>query len=195
MSRGPLPSVGLDAALPVATARGHVMFFRRMRGSTADLMVSGGGILGIIRIQKSQRLHGTVADIEAEFSGAIDLLRIHPAGGPVSRELWPYSRYGGLRYFRVEDEGLTELGADGKVLPVVTAVPARSSRSGKKNLAVQKPVPAPESMAGPVFRDEARELPEQPAAAGSPVIPAPAQEKPAWAEEPVSAESPEGQGA
>jgi hypothetical protein len=123
MSRGPLPSKGFDAALPIAKARGHVMYFRRMRGSTADLMVSGNGILAIIRIQNAPRLHMTLADIEAEFRDAIALLRIHPGGGPVSRELWLYSRYGSLRFFRVEDNGIVELSADGKVLGAGQAGP------------------------------------------------------------------------
>jgi hypothetical protein len=124
MSRGPLPSKGFDAALPIAKARGYVMHFRRMRGSTADFMVSGNGILAIIRIQNAPRLHGSLADIEAEFRDAIDLLRVHPGGGPVSRELWLYSRRGALRFFRVEGPGIRELGADGKVLADGKEVPA-----------------------------------------------------------------------
>jgi hypothetical protein len=124
MSRGPLPSRGFDAALPVARARGHVEHFRRMRGNTADLMVSGSGILAIIRLQNAPRLYGTIAEIEWEFRDAIARLRIHPAGGPVSRELWLYSRYGVLRFFRVLDNGIVEIGADGKILDAGPVVPA-----------------------------------------------------------------------
>jgi hypothetical protein len=137
MSRGPQPVKGLDAALPVAMARGHVMFFRRARGNTADLMVSGNGILAIIAIRNAPRLYGTLAEIEAEFRDAIALLRIHPAGGPVSRELWLYSRYGVLRYFRVEDAGIVELCADGKVMPAAPPVPAATRKSWSR---MKKPV-------------------------------------------------------
>jgi len=36
--------------------------------------------------------------------------------GSVSRELWTYSRYGVLRFFRVEETGLVELKSDGKMI-------------------------------------------------------------------------------
>jgi hypothetical protein len=72
------------------------MFFRRTRGSTADLMVSGSGTLAIVRVQNAMRLYATVAEIEWEFLDTIARLRVHPSGGPVSRELWLYSRYGVL---------------------------------------------------------------------------------------------------
>lgn len=149
MSRGPLPSKGFDAALPVARARGHVEHFRRMRGNTADLMVSGGGILAVIRLQNAPRLYGTIAEIAREFYHAIARLRVHPAGGPVSRELWLYSRYGVLRFFRVEEAGIVELGADGKELSKGLEVPA---------------IPAGHPLsAGEVPKGEERPLPEVPA--------------------------------
>jgi hypothetical protein len=141
MIRGPLPSRGFDAALPVARARGHVEHFRRMRGNTADLMVSGSGILAIVRLQNAPRLYLTLAEIALEYYDAIARLRLHPAGSPVSRELWLYSRYGVLRFFRVPDDGIVEIGADGKILadgPVVPA-PAGRDRSGKKMPETQAP--------------------------------------------------------
>jgi hypothetical protein len=148
MSRGPLPSKGFDAALPVARARGHVERIRRMRGNTADLMVSGGGILAIIRLQNAPRLYGTLVEIAREFYDAIARLRIHPAGGPVSRELWLYSRYGMLRFFRVEETGIVEIGADGKELSEGLEVPA---------------IPAgPPPSAGEVPSVKERPLPEVP---------------------------------
>ncbi len=116
MSSGPLPSRGFDAALPVAQARGHVMFFRRTHGSTADLMISGGGILAIVRLRSAPRLYAAIADIGWECRIAIAHLRLHPRGGPLSLELWLYSRYGGLRFFRLLDDGIMEIGADGKEL-------------------------------------------------------------------------------
>ncbi|OPX62197.1 MULTISPECIES: hypothetical protein [unclassified Methanoregula] len=116
MSKGPQPDRGFDAALPVAFARGHVEFFRRTRGGTADLMVSGSGIIAIIRIRYAPRLYLDLAEIEWEFADPIARLRLHPAGSPVSRELWLYSRYGVLRFFRVLDHGIVEIGTDGKEL-------------------------------------------------------------------------------
>jgi hypothetical protein len=146
------------------------MHVQRMRGSTADLVVSGSGILAIIRIQNAPRLHGPPAEIAAEFRDAIALLRLHPAGSPVSRELWLYSRYGVLRYFRVEESGIVELGADGSVLPEVSPAPATTRKSTAR---MKKPV-----------------VPEQPRAGGRPEDPAAGGKIPVAPKRPVPAESP-----
>jgi len=175
MSRGPLPVKAFAAALRAAMARGHVMHFRRTRGSTADLMVSGGGILAIVRVQSAPRIHGTPAEIAAEFHNTIAPLRIHPAGGPVSLELWLCSRYGVLRFFRVLGDGIAEIGADGNVLPAGPMAHARINRSRS----CQKKPAAPEKIAdGEVPEDPAAgdippALPEPPGSEKSPVVPEP----------------------
>jgi hypothetical protein len=117
MTRGPESITGFAATLPVARQRGHVDLFRHGRGSMASFLIAGSGMLAIVRLHKASRLHGTVADMSAAFREVIEDLRMYPAGGPVLRELWLFSRYGVLRFFRVEDSGITEIGPDGKVLP------------------------------------------------------------------------------
>jgi hypothetical protein len=112
-----------------------------MRGNTADLMVSGGGILAIIRLQNAPRLYGTPAEIAREFSDAIARLRLHPAGGPVSRELWLYSRYGVLRFFRVLGDGIVEIGADGKEPAAGPVMPAPVGRAGSGKIIPETPAP------------------------------------------------------
>jgi len=196
MSRGPLPSKGFDAALPIARARGHVEHFRRMRGNTADLMVSGSGILAIIRFQNAPRLYGTLAEIAREYYHAIARLRLHPAGGPVSRELWLYSRYGVLRFFRVLDNGIVEIGADGKILAAGPVVPAPAGRAGpgrKMPAGAEQPA-GEENPAEPASCDEMPAPPGQPAAEKSPAAPAPGGEVPVVLPEPIAEESPGGEG-
>ena len=117
MTRGPESTTGFAAALPVARQRGHVDRFLHGQGSRAEFLIAGSVMLAIVRLHKASRLHGTVADIAAAFREVIEDLRMYPAVGPVSRELWLFSRYGVLRYFRVEDSGILEIGPDGKVLP------------------------------------------------------------------------------
>jgi hypothetical protein len=82
----------------------------------ATFLIAGISLLAVVQLRKASRLHGTVADIAAAHRDVIENLRLYPAGGPVSRELWLFSRYGVLRFFRVEASGITEIGADGKVL-------------------------------------------------------------------------------
>ena len=44
----------------------------------------------------------------------------NPQWRAVCRELWLYSRYATLRFFRIENSALIELGADGTPLPART---------------------------------------------------------------------------
>lgn len=115
MSRGPLPSMGMDVAHVAARMRGRVLEFRRSSKIPANFLIVGCGCFALVRVQKAQRLHGSPDETERDFHEAVVLLRSVPCGGPVTRELWLYSRYGVLRYFRVDDARLVELGPDGKV--------------------------------------------------------------------------------
>jgi hypothetical protein len=134
MTRGPAPVIWKDAALPVAVTRGQVMMFSHSVRNLADFVIVGSGTLAFVRMRKVQCLHGPPEKIEKDLQNEVNMLRRIP-GGSVSRELWPYSRYGVLRFFRVEETGLVELGTDGKLLgmspretatarvPVVKVVP------------------------------------------------------------------------
>lgn len=125
MTRGPAPVIWMDAAIPVAEARGQVMMFCHSVRNYADFVIVGNGTFAIVRMRKIQCLHGPPEEIEKDLHNEVNMLRRIP-GGSVSRELWPYSRYGVLRFFRVGDTGLVELGADGKLIsrPAEEPVPA-----------------------------------------------------------------------
>ena len=127
MTRGPAPVIWMDAALPVAEARGQVMRFNHSVRNIADLVIVGTGTLAFVRLRKVQCLHGPPEEIEGDLRNEVNILRRIP-GGSVSRELWPYSRYGILRFFRVEETGLVELGADGKLFsrPAKELAPAKN---------------------------------------------------------------------
>jgi hypothetical protein len=127
MTRGPAPVIWMDAALPVAEARGQVMMFCHSGRNLADFIIVGTGTLAFVRVRKVQCLHGPPEEIEGDLRNEVNMLRRIP-GGSVSRELWPYSRYGVLRFFRVEDTGLVELGADGNLIsrPVKEPAPAKN---------------------------------------------------------------------
>ena len=127
MTRGPAPVIWMDAALPVAEARGQVMRFNHSVRNLADLVIVGTGTLAFVRLRKVQCLHGPPEEIEGDLRNEVNILRRIP-GGSVSRELWPYSRYGILRFFRVEETGLVELGADGKLFsrPAKELAPAKN---------------------------------------------------------------------
>ena len=155
MSRGPLPVIGLDAALPFAKARGQVTLFRHSPGNTGHLMIAGNGCLAIVTIRKAPRLHETLAEVEKDFPDALAHIRIVPGGGPVSRELWLYSRYRVLRFFRVEDDGIVELCSDGKILPASSPGPAVTGPAVTGPAVTQPAVPP----AGPKGTPEVQDPP------------------------------------
>jgi len=109
MRRGPPPAKGFDVAIPVALMRGDVMLFQRSPGNVCDFTIAGNGILAMVRLMMILRLHATIAEITIEYATAVHGLCTIPFGGPVSRELWLYTRYGTLRFFRVTEAGLVEI--------------------------------------------------------------------------------------
>jgi len=119
VTRGRPPQKGLDVAIPIAKERGQVMEFRQTSENPCEFLIIGNGCLALVRVRKARRLHGTLAEVEKDFSDAVIQARTIPCGGPVSRELWLYSRFCVMRFFRIADTGLVEIDRHG--LPLVTS--------------------------------------------------------------------------
>jgi hypothetical protein len=123
MRRGPEPEKGYEAAIPVALRRGRLMRFRSSPSYVSNFLFYGNGLLVLVCLRLAKRLsRATIAEISAEYADAIAGLCTIPCGGPVSRELWLYSRHGALRFFRLGSDGdLEEIDRDG--LPFVNGKP------------------------------------------------------------------------
>ena len=114
MSRGRPPAHGLEIALPVARERGQlVMQFVQVEECPADFMFICGQNNYFIRLRRAVPFRRTPEQLEAEFRDLMRQLRCIPG----CREFWIYSKKGSLRFFRVEDNGLVEIGRDGRPLP------------------------------------------------------------------------------
>ena len=130
MKRGPEPVKGYDAAIPAALRRGRVMRFRSSPSYPAMFLIYGNGLTILVCLRFARRLSRvTIGEIIADNAGAIAGLRTIPQGGPVCLELWLYSRYGALRFFRIGENGSPEeIDRDGLALvngkPVSKAEPA-----------------------------------------------------------------------
>jgi hypothetical protein len=122
MKQGPSPGRGFLVAIPFALVRGLVVFFMPSPWHFCDFMIRGIRCLAIVRVRRSRCLHAPVGRIVAEYFSTIAELRLIPGGGPVSRELWLYSRHGALRFFRVGDTGLEEIDRHGDL--IATGTPA-----------------------------------------------------------------------
>lgn len=147
MKRGPTLARGIPLAIPVALHRGHVMVFVPSLINIGEFLITGNGWFVLVGVRFARKIRAAVRDIEAEFAEIITQLRLVPRTGPVSCELWLYSRYDTLRHFRIEDAGLVELDLLG--IPfgrgaVTTMMPAAIARegTGQSGAAVTGPVPS-----------------------------------------------------
>lgn len=136
MKRGPQPHKGFDLAMPYAGKRGQVMRFLPCPWYACDFTITGRGCLVFVAIRLAQRSRATVPEIQAEYSEAVKGLRTIPGGGPVSRELWLYSRNGILRFFRVSETGLEEIDRHGDIF-----VEGKSAIVTQKNPGKEDPLP------------------------------------------------------
>jgi hypothetical protein len=114
MSRGRPSRKALDVALPVAWSRGFVTLCRRERDSTCDFVIHAAAYTSVVLVQRSRRLHGSVAELETQFSEHISRLRLVPRGPGRVLELWVASPHGVFRFFRITETGLVELHRNGE---------------------------------------------------------------------------------
>lgn len=156
MRRGPPPTKGFGIALPIALMRGRVMLFQQVPEHVCDFTITGNGIFALVRLMSATRLHAAIAEITRHYSDTVAGLSTIPFGGPVSRELWLYSRYGTLRYFRVAEAGLVEIDSNGFLFmngKPVSALPANPSvnpyGSGPAVLEQGDPCPAEKAVTIP----------------------------------------------
>ena len=132
MSRGRPPS--LKDALPVARARGRVMVIVQNGETPAEFVIAVDGKIIFVRLRRADPFRRTPEELDAENHESLAPTRSITASANVIREFWVYSKYGSLRFFRVEDTWLLELGRDGLPLaaPVTPAVPGESGNGEKK---------------------------------------------------------------
>jgi hypothetical protein len=143
MSRGLPSQKALDAALPVAQARGEVMFFRQDPGTPCNFLINYAGGGAVVHIRRSRRLYCTISEIIAQNIEPLDRLRLAVLSPGITREFWLWSPYGTMRFFRVEDTGLIELDRQGKPLkPTASGFTAGKKSYGQKNPALKSGNPA-----------------------------------------------------
>jgi hypothetical protein len=151
MSRGIPSQKALNAALPVAQARGEVMFFRQDPGTPCNFLINYNGGGAVVHIRRTRRLYCTIPEIIAQNIEPLDRLRLAVLSAGITREFWLWSPYGTMRFFRVEDAALIELDRQGEPLKP----PAAGFAAGKRSYGQKNPVL---KSGNPAFRKN--ELPE-----------------------------------
>ena len=115
MSKGPRSDRALEAALPVASKRGEVMILEKHPGSCFDFLVSGPPGTSAVQVIRVPHIHGTLAGIAAEHTARIARICAAPLTFGITRELWFWSPWGTMRFFRIAGLPLTELDLLGNV--------------------------------------------------------------------------------
>lgn len=123
MSRGRPPSNGIREALPIARARGRVLEIVQNGDTPAMFVIAVDNKVIFVMIRRADPFRMTPAEIEIENRTVLAMIRSLPGSADIVREFWVYSRAGSLRFFRVEDSWLLEIGRDGLPLSVKDSKP------------------------------------------------------------------------
>lgn len=129
MSRGRPPYNGMELALPVAEARGRVMEIVQNGNAPAMFVIDADGKIFFVFIRRVDPFRITPREMEAQNRTVLVLIRSLPASADIIREFWAYSKYGTVRFFRVEDSLLLEIGRDGRPLAVAEGKPGSGPAS------------------------------------------------------------------
>jgi hypothetical protein len=129
MSRGRTPTNGIRNAMPIARTRGRVMEIVQNGDTPARFVVVADGKVFFVYIRRVDPFRVTPVEMEAENCAVLGMIRSLPHSADIIREFWPYSKAGTLRFFRVEDSWLLEIGRDGQPLAVKEIKP-RVEKSG-----------------------------------------------------------------
>ena len=120
MTRGPLPTEAIKQAIKNAVGRGTVMDRDLLRESRFEFILFCAGLTVFVRVRRTRSYIMSPEDCVAECKPDILYLRRVPLTGVTARELWPLSPWGIWQYFRILDDRLIEIRADGT--PVLQGV-------------------------------------------------------------------------
>jgi hypothetical protein len=117
VTRGRHPLEAIKAAEKIAVKRGLVQFVERGPDRLCDLLIVSPFLLAMIRIKRMRYIRCTPQWLDRDAGEEIASLRMFPSSQEISRELWICSPKYFLRFFRVTDTGLVEIGPDSQPLP------------------------------------------------------------------------------
>lgn len=113
MTRGPLPIVAIRQATKNAAARGTVMDRDLLRQSRIEFIFFCALITVFVRVRRSPVHILSPEDCAANFKADILCLRRVPLTAVTARELWLLNPWNVWQYFRILDDRVIEIRADG----------------------------------------------------------------------------------
>lgn len=116
MPRGRFPVKALEAAMEIAVKRGLVRMYEHGPGSIATFAIVRPGLLAEVRIKRLRQIGCTKESLDRDAAQEIAGLKMYPSCPQISRELWGVSPDYFIRFFRIVENGVIELGSDGEPL-------------------------------------------------------------------------------
>lgn len=134
MTRGRPPQNALDEALPIARGRGRFLQFTDEQPFGYDFFFMSGERICLAWVKRTRHIWCPPEELERQCAGAVAKYRELPLPAGLTREIWFWSPYGIFRFFRIEDDGLVEIGRDGKDLARTKRKPGAMRKTEKREL-------------------------------------------------------------
>jgi hypothetical protein len=148
MTPGPEPREAIRQAITNAAARGKVMDRDLINVARIPFILFCAGLTVFVLVKRT-RVHITSPeDCAAEYWRDILRLRRVPLNGVVARELWLLNPWGTWQYFRILDDRVIEIRADGT--PMVTECAAFTKVPAPATVPDSTPAPVPDSVPAPI---------------------------------------------
>ncbi|MDD1689759.1 MAG: hypothetical protein LUQ66_03775 [Methanoregula sp.] len=148
MTRGPEPLKAIDKAMKNSAARGKVIDRDHLRESRIQFILFCASLTVFVLVRRT-RVHLTSPE-DCAYEYRMDILRLRrvPLTNVDARELWLLTPWGTWQYFRILDDRVIEIRADGTSLLTEKTVPAKSPEPAPGPDVVPEAVPDMASLPG-----------------------------------------------
>ena len=113
MTPGPIPATAIREAIRNAAARGLTMDRDMIQESQLMFILFCEWITVFVRVRRTRRHFLTPGEVAAEYKSEILLICRVPLTSVAARELWLLTPWGAWQYFRILDDRVIEIRADG----------------------------------------------------------------------------------
>jgi len=112
--RGPRPWKALEAAIPVAKARGIIQMAAGGPERIYDISIVSKIPVVFAGIMFAPKILATIPELEVYYANDLARLRLIARDAAISADLWIRSRHGTWRFFQVTPSTLVEIDREGK---------------------------------------------------------------------------------
>ena len=116
MTRGPRPWKALDAAVPIAKARGIIQMAAGGPERIFDIAIVSKIPVTFASVMFAPKILATIPELVEYYQQDLARLRLIVRDAAVTAELWIRSRHGTWRFFQVMPSALVEIDRGGKRL-------------------------------------------------------------------------------